>query len=167
MLGYVKHRQSLQRKSRSKQRTKSTVHSDVPAMGSVGAVAEDPSPDQPLSVVSVQASMSNIALISNIQYEILLQVKNLFQSISQSLESRFSKTDSQISQVMPSQPKDSNISQDVITHASFSGPPAVARLYQPPSDRALLVPYSDCLGYNLGGSAAVRSPTGGASLPRM
>ena len=68
---------------------------------------------------------------------------------------------------MSSQPKDGNISQDVITHASFSSFLAVAGLCQPRPDRAPSAPYSDGLGYNLGGSAAVRSPTGGASLPCM
>ena len=52
-------------------------------------------------------------------------------------------------------------------HDSFPAPPAVARLYQPPPDRAPFTPYLDSLGHNLGGSAAVRSPKGGISLPSM
>ena len=66
---------------------------------------------------------------------------------------------------MSSQPKDSNVSQDVITRASFSAPPTVAGLYQPPPDRAPFESYSDGLGCNLSGSAAVRPPMGSASLP--
>ena len=94
-------------------------------------------------------------------------MKNLFQSFSQSLETRFSKIDSQLSQVMTSQPSVSHIRQDVLTHDSFSALPAVAGLFQPPPDRAPSAPYSDGLGHNLGGLAAVRSPTCGNSFPRM
>ena len=70
MLVYVKCRLSLQRKSCNKQHTKSTVHNDVPAMDTpvgIDAVAEDPSPDRPPSVVSVQASTSDVLSVSNIQ----------------------------------------------------------------------------------------------------
>ena len=74
-------------------------------------------------------------------------MQDLFQSVSQPLESGFSKIDSQISQVMLSQPKDSNVSQDVVTHASFSAPPAVAGLYQPPPDRAPSVLYCCKVAY--------------------
>ena len=99
MTNYVKHKLSLQRKLQSKHKIKDTV--SAPAGAADVAVLESPSSPVPPSVSSVTPLPDDDASqLSEVRGEIFSQVKSLFDSFAQSLETRFSSVDSKFNQVM-------------------------------------------------------------------
>ena len=102
MTNYVKHKLSLQRKLQSKHKIKDTVSAPAGAADAADvAVLESPSSPVPPSVSSVTPLPDDDASqLSDVRGEIFSQVKSLFDSFAQSLETRFSSVDSKFNQVM-------------------------------------------------------------------
>ena len=90
---------------------------------------------------------------------------------AESLEDRFSSIDRRFSQVIPNSAfvtQSSDVScQDVTSNSSLSAPSLVAMRTEHPPDRGPYSPYTDVLGTNLAGPAAVSVSADATSLPRM
>ena len=152
---YVRHRQSLKCRLLSKQRRKSalqsqtvTVDVEVPP-ASAADISSSPSPPSGASVASAAATSvpPSVTPVQGVTFD---RVKDLLASFSQSLEARFTIIDNRISQGLPSNAVDRNVSQDFLTLNSFPAPSVVIGRSKPTPDRAPCVPYSDSLGYSLG-----------------
>ena len=137
MTTYVKHGQNLKRKLLSKKKQEGALSTHTVALDveiPPSAVADLPSSPSPPSVTSDSpVSVDDSAPVSDVQGDILTQVKDLFACFSQSLEARYASIDSHISQGMSSASSvtvsdfvSSNVNQAVITSHSFSAPSVVA-----------------------------------------
>ena len=165
MTAYVKHRQSLKRKLLSKKKQEGALSTHTVAMDVEvlpADVADLPlSPSPPSVALDLPVFVDDLAPVSDVQSDILTQVKDFLASFSQSLEARFASIDSRISQgvsstssVTVSDIVSSNVSQAVITSPSFSAPSAVAGHSEPAPDRTSCAPYTGGLGITLGGPVA-------------
>ena len=112
---------------------------------SASAVADLLSLARSLSVSSVCSASKDVAIESSSAGNVTLsQVKDLFSSLSKSLEACFAMINNGISQAMSSASDidNRNVSQDVVTGPSFSASPIVAGRTEPTPERTSFALYS-------------------------